>query len=234
VSVPLLSLRRVVKHYQALRPLRVEDLSVSAGEVVVLKGVDAAAAETFVALLTAATLPDEGAVELFGQRTTAIEDHEGWLHLLDGLGILTERAVLLEPLTVLQNAALPFTLEIEPVPEPVRAQVEAVLHEVGLARDTWDRAVAASSAEAKARVRLARAAALGPRLLVAEHPTAGLPRDAVGGFAADLAALARARGAALVAISADDAFAARLGGTVLTHEPKSGAFRKAGLLSRWF
>jgi putative ABC transport system ATP-binding protein len=234
MSPPLLSLRGLVKNYQALRPLRVADLTIREGEVVVLKGLDAPAAETFVALLTAATLPDEGDVDLFGQRTGAIEDHEGWLHMLDGLGILTERAVLLDPLTVLQNAALPFTLELDPVPAGLRPQVEAVLAEVGLAADTWERPVGASGAVVKARVRLARAVALGPRLVIAEHPTAGLPREAVDAFAADLAALARRRGFALVAISADDAFAARLGGTMLTHDAKSGAFRAGGFLSRWF
>ena len=234
MSPPLLSLRGLVKNYQALRPLRVADLTIREGEVVVLKGLDAPAAETFVALLTAATLPDEGDVDLFGQRTGAIEDHEGWLHMLDGLGILTERAVLLDPLTVLQNAALPFTLELDPVPPGLRPQVEAVLTEVGLAADTWERPVGACGAVVKARVRLARAVALGPRLVIAEHPTAGLPREAVDAFGDDLAALVRRRGVALVAISADDAFAARLGGTMLTHDAKSGAFRAGGFLSRWF
>jgi predicted ABC-type transport system involved in lysophospholipase L1 biosynthesis ATPase subunit len=116
----------------------------------------------------------------------------------------------------------------------VRPQVEAVLRQVRLAPDTWDRPVAASGADARARVRLARAVALGPKLLVAEHPTAGLPREAVAAFGDDVAALARDRGAAVLAISADEAFAARLGGTVLQHEAKSGAFRKSGFLSRWF
>ena len=234
MSAPLLSMRGLVKHYQALRPLRVADFVIRDGEVVTLKGLDAPAAETFVALVTAATLPDEGDVELFGQRTGAIEDHEGWLHMLDGLGILTERAVLLDPLTVLQNAALPFTLMLDPVPADVRPKVEAVLAEVGLAPGTWDRPVGASGAGVKARVRLARAVALGPRLVIAEHPTAGLPRDAVDTLADDLAALARRRGLALAAITADDAFAARLGGTALTHDAKSGAFRAAGFLARWF
>jgi putative ABC transport system ATP-binding protein len=234
MSAPLLSVRGLVKHYQALRPLRVADLTIREGEIVVLKGLDAPAAETFVALLTAATVPDEGDVELFGQRTGAIEDHEGWLDMLDGLGILTERAVLLEPLTVLQNAALPFTLELEPVPADVRPQVERVLTEVGLAADEWDRPVGAGGAGVRARVRLARAIALGPKLVVAEHPTAELPREAVDAFADDLAALARRRGLALIAISADEAFAARLGGAVLTHDAKSGAFRAGGFFSRWF
>ena len=79
MSAPLLTVRGLVKDYQALRPLRVADLTVAEGELVVLKGLDAAAAETFVALLTAATLPDAGDVELFGQRTSSIDDHAGWL-----------------------------------------------------------------------------------------------------------------------------------------------------------
>ena len=47
------------------------------------------------------------------------------------------------------------------------------------------------------RVHLARALALGPKLLIAEHPSAPLPRDTVAAFGADLAKAAQSRGLAL-------------------------------------
>lgn len=231
---PLLTLRGVVKEYRALRPLRVAELEVGAGECVVLEGLDAPAAELFVALVTAATLPDAGEVSLFGQSTGAIDDHAAWLSLLDGLGVLTERAVLLESLSVRQNAALPFTLAVDPIPEDVRPGVDAVLRESGLPDDVWDRPVGAAGPDAQARVRLARAVALGPRLMLAEHPSASLPRETVARFGADLAAVARARGASLIVLTADDACARAVGGRRLVHDAKTGAFRRAGLLSRWF
>ncbi len=82
------------------------------------------------------------------------------------------------------------------------------------------------------RLRLARAIALGPRLLVAEHPTASLPREAVPGFARDLARIAAARGLGLLALSADREFVRALGGTVLTLDARSGLLTRPGLLAR--
>lgn len=230
---PLLHLQGVVKEYRALRPLRVADLVIGAGECVVLEGLDAAAAELFVALVTAATLPDAGTVSLFGQSTGAIDDHAAWLSLLDGLGVVTDRAVLLDGLSVRQNAALPFTLEVDPIPPEVAPGVEGVLRDAGLEAPMWDQPVGTSGAEVQARVRLARAVALGPRLLIAEHPSATLPRDRVSRFAADLAGVARARGASLVVLTADAEMARGLGGRRLVHDPKTGAFRAPGLFSRW-
>ena len=47
------------------------------------------------------------------------------------------------------------------------------------------------------RVHLARALALGPKLLIAEHASAPLPRQTVAAFGADLARAAQSRGLAL-------------------------------------
>ena len=65
------------------------------------------------------------------------------------------------------------------------------------------------------RVHLARALALGPKLLIAEHPSAALPRESVAAFGADLGNVARARGLGLIAITADDSLAKAVGGTRL-------------------
>jgi ABC-type lipoprotein export system ATPase subunit len=76
-----------------------------------------------------------------------------------------------------------------------------------------------------ARVHLARALALDPALLIAEHPSASLPREAVKAFARDIARIARAREMAVLAITADNVFAQVLGGQTFTHEPATGALR---------
>ena len=183
---PLLELTGVVKEYQALRPLRLQALRVSAGSIVSVSGIDAAGAEVLVNLLTAATRPDAGVVRLFGAATDAIEDYEGWLKMLDGLGLLTERAVLLPQCSVAQNVALPLTLEIDPIRAEVLPMVQALATEAGIAPSSLDTLVGEASPAVVQRVRLARALALGPRLLIAEHPSAPLPREAVVPLARDL------------------------------------------------
>ena len=228
----LVELAGVVKDYQGLRPLRIVDLRVTRGAIVSVSGPDALAAEVLVNLMTAAMRPDQGSVRLFGRSTEAIDDYEAWLAMLDGFGLLTERAVLLDQFSVAQNLALPLTIAIDPITPDVLPAVEALADEVGIARADLGRAVRGADPTVLQRVRLARALALGPRLIVAEHPTASLPREAVTIFASDLARSVSRRGAGLLAISADREFVKALGGTALTLDPKTGVLTRPGLLAR--
>lgn len=229
---PLVEFAGVEKAYQGLRPLRLAALRVGPGEIVSVSGIDQAGAEVLVNLMTAAVRPDAGAVRLFGTPTDAIDDYDAWLGMLDGLGLLTARAVLLGPCTVAQNLALPLTLEIEPIRAEVVPAVTALADEAGIAAAHLETRVHDAPAGVVQRVRLARALALSPRLLVAEHPTASLPRDEVGPFARDLAAIAARRGLGVLAVSADREFVRALGGTALTLDAATGALTKPGLLAR--
>ena len=222
---PLLTARGIVKDYQALRPLRIASLEIGAGDVVSIAGLDAAAAEVFVGLATGALLPDEGEMALFGRSTRDVADSDAWLAMLDAVGILTDRAVLIAQFTVEQNLAMPFTLEVDPLAAGVRPQVAALARDVGLGDGDLSTAVGRASGDIVARVRLGRALALGPQLLIAEHPSAALPRTAVAGFAADVRRSAEARQLGLLALTADTDFAAALGGTRLTLEPATGTLR---------
>lgn len=224
-EAPLLRAKGIVKSYHALRPLRMASLDVGPGDVVSLDGLDAAAAELFVGLVTGALLPDEGEMALFGRSTRDVEDSDAWLAMLDGVGILTDRAVLISQFSVEQNLAMPFTLEIDPVTADVGPQVAALARDVGLQASDLATPVARATSDIVARVRLARALALGPRLLLAEHPSATLPRDAVRAFAGDMRRVADARRLAVVAVTADAEFAAALGGTRLTLDPATGVLR---------
>jgi ABC-type methionine transport system ATPase subunit len=222
----------VEKTYQALRPLRLAELRVEPGAIVSVSGIDAAAAEVLVNLLTAAVRPDAGVVRLFGVATDAVTDYDAWLAMLDGLGLLTDRAVLLDQCTVAQNLALPLTLQIEPIRADVAPQVGALADEVAISPSWRERPVRDVPAAIVQRVRLGRALALDPRLLVAEHPSASLPRDEVAAFARDLAAIAARRRLAVLAVSADREFVRALGGTALTLDPATGVLTRPGLLAR--
>lgn len=228
----LVEIAGVVKDYQALRPLRVVDLRVTRGDVVSVQGLDALAAEVLVNLMTAAMRPDQGSVRLFGQSTETIDDYDAWLAMLDGFGLLTDRAVLLDQCSIAQNLALPLSLAIDPIRPDLIPVVEALADEVGIPREVMSGPVRGADPTVLQRLRLARALALGPRLLVAEHPTASLPREAVPGFARDLARIAAARGIGLLALSADREFVRALGGTMLTLDARSGVLTRPGLLAR--
>ena len=136
---PILELTDVSRDYRGLRPLRIEHLAVGAGEHVAILGLDQVTAEVFVNLVTGATVPERGDVMIFGRPTSAIADSTEWLALVDRFGIVSERAVLLDALSVIQNLSIPFSLEIEPPRADVRARAEALAREAELPDAAWDR-----------------------------------------------------------------------------------------------
>jgi ABC-type sulfate/molybdate transport systems ATPase subunit len=232
VTPHVLELSGISKDYRGLRPLRIADLRVAAGEHVAILGFDQPSAEVFINLATGATLPDAGEVRVLGRPTSAITDSADWLATVDRFGIVSERAVLLDQMTVIQNLAMPFTLEIEPPPDDIRVRAEALAREVRLPDTTWTLPVGQIDPAQRARVRLGRAIALDPAVLLLEHISAAIGRDDVATLAADIRAVAARRGVALVAVSADDAFSRAVAGRVLTLDPATGRLKEPR--RRWF
>jgi len=226
VTIPVLELKDVSKSYGGLRPLRIQRLTVSPAECVVILGMDQPMAEVFVNLVTGASLADRGSVAVFGQPTSAIADSTEWLAVVDRFGIVSDRAVMLEGFTVLQNLAVPFTLDIEPPSDESRMRAAALAREVGLAEGEWDKPVGALNGAARADVRLARALALDPAVLLLEHPTAAVDRQDVSALGRRVRSVARRRGAAVVVLTADQPFAESLDGRLVTLDAATGRLRE--------
>lgn len=234
MSGPILEVSEVSKDYRGLRPLRIERLVVGAGERVALVGLDQIAAEVFINLVTGATLPDRGEVRLFGRPTSAIGDSAEWLAVVDRFGIVSQRAVLLDGLSVIQNLSIPFTLEIEPPPAEVRDRAAGLAREVELAESAWDRPVAELDDAGRARVRLGRALALDPAFVLLEHPTAEMRREEAEPIGRTIRAIAARRGAAVIAATADEAFARAVADRALTLDAATGKLNeRRGWLSRF-
>jgi ABC-type transporter Mla maintaining outer membrane lipid asymmetry ATPase subunit MlaF len=227
MAAPLLEIDALSMQYGALRPLRVQQLSVAAGEHVSLVGLDQPAAEVLINLVTGASLPNTGTVKVFGRLTAEISDSTDWLTMVDRFGIVSERAALLEPLTVIQNLAVPFSLEIEPPPPSIAAQARAIATESGLPDGVLHQRVGDLDATLRMRIRLARALALNPSVLLLEHPSAAMPRHDVARFAADVRSLAARRSLAALSITADRDFAAAGSTRTLVLEPATGRLRRA-------
>ena len=225
----------VSKQYGALRPLRIERLHVAQGEQIAILGLDQSAAEVFVSLITGAGLPDSGSIAVFGRSTAEISDSAEWFETLDRFGIVSERAVLLESLSVVQNLAVPFSLEIEPPPKDIRRRAIALAREATLPESTWDRPAAELDPAGRLRIRIARALALAPSLLLLEHPSATIPRDAVVRLGREVRALAEHRGTAAITLTMDRKFAEAVASRTLTLEPATGRLTESrfGRMKFW-
>lgn len=230
----VLELQGVRKSYSGLRPLRLDELRVAERERVAISGLDAPAGELFVNLVTGAAVPDEGTVRAFGRSTADIVDGDAWLASLEQFGIVSPRAVLLEAATIEQNLALPFTLQIDPVPAEVVEQIRSLAAQSGLDAGTLSAQAGTVTGVARARVHLARAAALGPKMLVLEHPTVDVAEADRKAFGRDVARVAEARGLAAVAITMDLDFAEEFAHRSLALEGATGALKPWKRKRGWF
>jgi ABC-type lipoprotein export system ATPase subunit len=237
VPAPVLDITGVSKTYGGLRPLRLRRLEVGAGEQVALSGFDQPTAELFVNLVTGATLPDEGTVTIFGRTTAAITDSTDWLATVEQFGIVSERAVLLEQLSASQNIAMSLTLDIEPVPPEIDRKVRELAADAGVPADTLDKPIHGTTVATRHRIRIARALAGEPKVLLVEHPIAGIDAAEVAAFAADLARAARTREVAVIVLAGGVETARPFARRVLVLNPATGDLTESkaeGLLTRLF
>lgn len=225
---PVLEIEGLQKNYAGLRPLRIKALQVAPAERVAVQGFDAATAELMVNLVTGATLPEAGVVRTFGKDTAEIADGDEWLASLDRFGIVSDRAVLLEGSTLVQNLALPFTLDIDPIAPDMLATVTALAEECGIAGEWLTQPAGSVPPEIRARGHLARAVAMGPQLLVLEHPTASVAGPDRVALVADMVRVCEARQLAALAITLDEVFAKAFATRVLTLNGATGELKRKG------
>lgn len=228
----VLEVTGVIKSYGGLRPLRMTGLAIAEAERVAVTGLDLAAAEVLANLLTGAALPDQGEIRIDGHSTAAIANGDEWLASLDRFGIVSGRAVLLGGMSLAQNLAMPYTLEIDPVPPAIQERVAALAAECGIAGAWLARSAGEAPPPVRVRAHLARAVALDPRLLIVEHPTADIEAADRAPLAADVARVAGSRRMAALILTMDEVFAAGAADRQLALQPATGALRPAR--KRWF
>ncbi|HYN08387.1 MAG TPA: ATP-binding cassette domain-containing protein [Vicinamibacterales bacterium] len=228
-DTPLIEVIGIRKNYAGLRPLRIDNLIVRRGDQLALTGFDKDAAEAFVHLVTGAALPDEGDVRIAGKDTRAIATDTEWLASLDRFGIVTDRAVLVDRLSIASNLALPLTLTIDPMTAETRQQVERLAADADLPVKRLDDPASTLSAEERVRVHFARALAMNPALLILEHPTGKLEDPAHSrAFGSTLRTVAARRGMGWIALTADDEFVRASAGTRLTLNAATGRLEGEG------
>jgi ABC-type ATPase involved in cell division len=232
--MPLIVIRDVVKAHGGLRPFRLKSLTLGAGESVRIDGPDRAAAAILTDLVTGTALPDAGVVIIDGRATSELAGQDEWLALLDRFGIVNDRVVLLEGLTVAQNLAIPVTLDLDPMPASVRRTVESLARDVGLDAAQLDTPLHATPRVVRSLVRVGRAVALAPAIVLMEHPTADLaePPD-VAAIAAAIRRV-RERGTSIVVVSSDRRLPRDVTERTLIWQATTGETTNAHGWRRWF
>ncbi|MGD8214140.1 ABC transporter ATP-binding protein [Aestuariimicrobium sp. Y1814] len=170
------------------------DVDLDQGRTLAVVGPNGSGKSTLLQLVAGLVRPDEGSVEIAGRTVsgpgTMVEVHKR------GVGLLTQRSLLFDHLSVLDNVAFGVRAQGTPKKEAAeRAMVE--LGAVGLADLAGRRPRHLSGGQAQ-RVALARALATDPSVVMLDEPLAALDVDAALHMRALLAQRLRGRTALLV------------------------------------
>ena len=192
---------------QRLIVLRGIELSVSPGEWVGIVGRSGAGKSTLLHILAGLTDPDEGSVEVMGQRLSGASPAQRARIRNTRMGFIYQLHHLLPEFSALENVAVPLLLGGTRFPQAT-ARARELLAEVGLAERFEHRPHQLSGGE-RQRVAVARALATSPAIVLADEPTGNLDRESAEGVVAVMSALVRTTGTSFVVVTHDTDLAAR-------------------------
>jgi ribose transport system ATP-binding protein len=199
VNAPRFEMHGVRKTFGATVALDAVDLGVRAGEVCALVGQNGAGKSTLMAILAGALAPDAGAMRLDG---AAYAPRDPLDARRAGVAMIYQELSLAPHLSVMEN----ILLGAEPVRRGIvrrdrmRAIAAAALRELGHADIAPDTPVGDLPPAAQQLVEIARALAVGCRVLVLDEPTSSLGQADVRALF-DLISRLKTRGIAIVYIS---------------------------------
>lgn len=189
-------LERIGKAYGPHVVLRDVDLSIPAGQFLVVMGRSGSGKSTLLKLIGGLDAPDTGAVVHGLERLDRMSDDERAQFRRRRLGFVFQFFNLIPTLTVGENVRLPLELNGFAADES-RARAATLLDELEV-HDCADRFPDELSGGEQQRAAIARALIHEPGLVIADEPTGNLDLDTAERVLERLTASCRARGTTLI------------------------------------
>ena len=200
--------------------LRNVNLEARAGEAVLIWGANGSGKTTLLSILGGLDIPTKGSVVLGGREIARLKESALAKVRLHDVGFVFQTHNLIDDLTVEENVALPLRLARRPADD----RVADLLETFELVRLAARRPNEISVGEGQ-RVAVARALANGPKVILADEPTAAL--DAKGTAAVLVAfELARTSFHAALIVASHDAELPEFSAEV--HHLEEGTLRPSG------
>ncbi len=190
-------LRSVTHRFGSTTVLEGVDLEIGSAEAVALLGRSGSGKTTLLNLVAGLLTPDSGEVRVGSERVDNLSAGERAALRRNQIGFVFQQFNLLPTLTVVENLEFPAALAGRPVD---RAALRADLAKLGLP-GTADRFPTELSGGEQQRVAVLRALTHGPRLVLADEPTANLDVETARDVMALLRERTNERGAALLLVT---------------------------------
>lgn len=176
VAEPLVVIEGIEKKFQhmgsSLEVLKGIDLTIDQGQILAIVGPSGAGKSTLLHCMGTLDLPTRGRIVFGGEELTTMRPSRLAAVRNRDIGFVFQFHHLLPEFTALENVMLPGLIGGRPRREMER-RASGLLEEVGLADRATHRPGELSGGEQQ-RVAVARALALGPRLVLADEPTGNL------------------------------------------------------------
>ncbi|HEX3134634.1 MAG TPA: ABC transporter ATP-binding protein [Planctomycetota bacterium] len=206
----------LAKSYPGLTVLKELDLSVSAGEVVAIRGASGTGKSTLLHCLGLLDRPDSGSISLDGDELTTLKDSARSAARARRVGFVFQAFHLLPEFDVLENVLMTARTAGLPL-GTAEIRARDLLGRLGLA-DRARQDVRTLSGGERQRVALCRALLPQPQLLLADEPTGNLDPATAAVVLDQLLELARQAQASVVIVTHDPAIAARADRRLSLHE----------------
>jgi phospholipid/cholesterol/gamma-HCH transport system ATP-binding protein len=170
--MPLIEFRKVSKQFGRQVVLNRVDLQVREGESLVIIGASGSGKSVMLKHMVGLLQPDEGEVWFDGKRIDNLPERQ-LSKIREQFGFLFQMGALFDSMNVQDNIAFPLVQHTDKPKEEISRLAEEKLRMVGLP-DVGKKMPAELSGGQRKRVALARAIALGPRIILYDEPTTGL------------------------------------------------------------
>lgn len=188
--------------------LQIEHFSVQQGERIFIKGESGSGKSTLLSLLGGVLTPQQGSIELLGQRVNQLPAAQRDRFRADHIGFIFQMFNLIPYLSVVENVLLPLHFSKrrkQRVIEkgPLETEAKRLLSHLDLHGELLKRRVTKLSVGQQQRVAAARALIGSPELVIADEPTSSLDTDRREAFIDLLIKECNAAGNTLLFVSHD-------------------------------
>lgn len=175
VNKPVVQVKNLAKAYGSNVVLRDVSLSVAEGTVTAMIGPSGAGKSTVLRCMNLLEQPDSGEIEIDGHEITAGKkiNPKNLAALRRSAGMVFQHFNLFPHMTVLRNVSLPQERVLGRSREEANEKTMELLDRMGLG-DKADQYPSRCSGGQQQRIAIARALALGPRVMLFDEPTSAL------------------------------------------------------------